>query len=68
VTDLDDIQVGRLLSLRELLVLFGSSGTAAFLAACTPSALRSLAPISSPTTAAVRSPGTVRQGRENGPG
>jgi protocatechuate 3,4-dioxygenase beta subunit len=58
VTDLDDIQIGRLLSRRDVLVLFGASGTAAFLAACTPSALQSLAPTSNPNTAAGASAST----------
>jgi len=52
VTERDDIQIGRILTRREMLVLLGASGTAAFLAACTPSALQSLAPTASPTTAA----------------
>ena len=36
--DDDDRPIGRILSRRELLALIGASGTAAFLAACTPSA------------------------------
>ena len=54
-TDRDDIQVGRVLTRREMLALLGASGTAAFLAACTPSALQSLAPTASPTTGALAS-------------
>jgi len=50
LTDLDDIQVGRFLTRREVLLLIGASGTAAFLAACTPSALQSLVPSASATT------------------
>lgn len=50
MTDRDDIPVGGILTRREMLVLMGASGTAAFLAASTPAALPSLAPSASPTT------------------
>ena len=36
--DRDDVQIGRVLSRREVLVLFGAVGTAAALAACAPGA------------------------------
>jgi protocatechuate 3,4-dioxygenase beta subunit len=36
--DQDDVQIGRVLSRREVLVLFGAVGTAAALAACAPGA------------------------------
>ncbi|HET9082954.1 MAG TPA: hypothetical protein VFN41_01020, partial [Candidatus Limnocylindrales bacterium] len=42
--DDDDRPIGRILSRREVLALIGASGTAAFLAACTPGAGSSSAP------------------------
>jgi protocatechuate 3,4-dioxygenase beta subunit len=39
--DQDDVQIGRVLSRREVLVLFGAAGTAAALAGCAPGAASS---------------------------
>ena len=48
--DDDDRLIGRILTRREILALFGASGAAAFLAACTPSGGSGATPV--PTTAA----------------
>ena len=48
--DDDDRLIGRILSRREILALFGASGAAAFLAACTPSGGTGATPV--PTGAA----------------
>ena len=50
--DQDDIQIGRVLTRREVLVLLGAAGTAAALAACAPAALGSPAATSGAATAA----------------
>ena len=47
MTDLDDVQVGRVLSRREVLLLFGAAGTATVLAACAPGAAGSSSPVGS---------------------
>jgi protocatechuate 3,4-dioxygenase beta subunit len=49
--DQDDLPVGRILTRREVLMLFGAAGTASLLAACAPSA-GSLAASSSPSASA----------------
>ena len=54
MTDLDDIQVGRILSRREVLLLFGAAGTATVLAGCAPAVGSGSTPAGSPAaTAAV---------------
>jgi len=53
--DADDVMIGRVLTRREVLVLFGTAGTAAALAACTPSATATGTPAAS--AAATASPG-----------
>jgi protocatechuate 3,4-dioxygenase beta subunit len=54
--DRDDIQIGRILTRREVLILFGAAGAATVLAACTPGAGSSLTPT---TSAAASPPGTA---------
>ena len=49
--DDDDRLIGRILARREVLALIGASGTAAFLAACTPGGS------SSPSTSSARAAG-----------
>jgi protocatechuate 3,4-dioxygenase beta subunit len=53
--DADDVLIGRVLTRREVLVLFGTAGTAAALAACTPGATATGIPAAS--AAATVSPG-----------
>ena len=50
--DDDDRPIGRFLSRREILVLFGAAGTATALAACAPSGGSALAPASAAATGA----------------
>jgi protocatechuate 3,4-dioxygenase beta subunit len=52
MTDLDDTQVGRVLSRREVLTLFGAAGTAAVLAGCAPGAASSASPATRSVSAA----------------
>jgi protocatechuate 3,4-dioxygenase beta subunit len=54
--DQDDVQIGRVLSRREVLVLFGAAGTAAALAACAPGASSSPLVAPAATSAASASP------------
>jgi protocatechuate 3,4-dioxygenase beta subunit len=48
MSDLDDIQIGRILSRREALLLFGAAGTATVLAGCAPEAAGSSSTAGSP--------------------